>query len=278
MRLPRAAQLAPVPGLPPVDASMAVPRPASIEPDKRIPSPFFGPSRDPLSSLKEFVIAITFAALLAGYFVFSNSHHQMNVATAPQPATIAQVVPSPAAEGIALESRAQPEVETTLLPPAERLKISHVDNQTDARAQQTITGTEERSGQTSETPQAKPDHQASLRSNAIERGEHIGAASVNASNCFPSASAVRLDQPRAWPSWTLRAHGHEGTRCWYAATRATARDHKPGPSTMKSSRSRVENFPVVRAVLDRGHQSKPPSRPSAALASEMDPEAFPRTG
>jgi hypothetical protein len=48
---------------------------------------------------------------------------------------------------------------------------------------------------------------------------------VDASSCLPSASAVRQEQPAAWPSWTLRARGHEGVKCWYPATRATAHSH-----------------------------------------------------
>ena len=43
--------------------------------------------------------------------------------------------------------------------------------------------------------------------------------------CFGSASAVRQDHPDAWPSWTLRALGHEGTKCWYPTTRTLAHDH-----------------------------------------------------
>jgi hypothetical protein len=39
--------------------------------------------------------------------------------------------------------------------------------------------------------------------------------SQDASPCFPSASAVRQNYPEERPSWTLRAPGHEGTRCWY---------------------------------------------------------------
>jgi hypothetical protein len=42
--------------------------------------------------------------------------------------------------------------------------------------------------------------------------------------CYSSASAVRQGAPDAWPSWTLRAPGHEGIRCWYATTRAAAHD------------------------------------------------------
>jgi hypothetical protein len=45
------------------------------------------------------------------------------------------------------------------------------------------------------------------------------------SSCFPSAFAVRQEHPQAWPSYTLRALGHEGTKCWYAGTRHAAQDH-----------------------------------------------------
>jgi hypothetical protein len=57
-----------------------------------------------------------------------------------------------------------------------------------------------------------------------ERGSFV--ADQDASTCFPSASAVRETHPGAWPSWTLRAPGHEGTRCWYAATRGSAHEHR----------------------------------------------------
>jgi hypothetical protein len=58
------------------------------------------------------------------------------------------------------------------------------------------------------------------------------AAGVHVSTCFPSASAVRQDYPEAWPSWTLRASGHEGTRCWYAAPRATAHARRGDTETV----------------------------------------------
>ena len=55
----------------------------------------------------------------------------------------------------------------------------------------------------------------------------------NAFTCFTSANSVRQENPTAWPSWTLRAAGHEGTKCWYPSTRATAHDHRnpPTPTT-----------------------------------------------
>jgi hypothetical protein len=48
---------------------------------------------------------------------------------------------------------------------------------------------------------------------------------ITNSTCFASASAVRQDHPEAWPSWTLRALGHEGMKCWYPTTRTFAHDH-----------------------------------------------------
>jgi hypothetical protein len=51
-------------------------------------------------------------------------------------------------------------------------------------------------------------------------------AQGNAFTCFSSAEAVRQQNATAWPSWTLRAPGHEGAKCWYPATRATAQDHR----------------------------------------------------
>jgi hypothetical protein len=47
------------------------------------------------------------------------------------------------------------------------------------------------------------------------------------SYCFPSALAVLQHNSGVWPSWTLRAPGHEGTLCWYAAARPRGSDHRP---------------------------------------------------
>jgi hypothetical protein len=53
----------------------------------------------------------------------------------------------------------------------------------------------------------------------------VNAASID---CLSSAAAVREADPKAWPTWTLRAPGHEGSKCWYAATRSTSHDHQQG--------------------------------------------------
>jgi len=54
----------------------------------------------------------------------------------------------------------------------------------------------------------------------------VSLTDAEALSCFPSAAAVRQESPQAWPSWTLREPGHEGTKCWYASMRSTAPDHQ----------------------------------------------------
>jgi hypothetical protein len=56
----------------------------------------------------------------------------------------------------------------------------------------------------------------------LEKGKPLSAASGHDASCLPSASAVLQNHPGGWPSWTLRAPGHEGTVCWYAAARSRA--------------------------------------------------------
>jgi hypothetical protein len=63
---------------------------------------------------------------------------------------------------------------------------------------------------------------------------------AHAFNCLTSAEAVRKENPTAWPTWTLRAPGHEGGKCWYASTRGAVRDHRnPLPRTEAKSRTDV---------------------------------------
>ena len=181
-----------------------------------------GPPNNSLSRLTKFLIAVAMTPLV-GYLVFASSRQELNVPTTPQSTidtspiaslSFEQVVPSSGGAG------AEPEFQTTSLQPAVGLNIKPSDSEIDATSPQTVAGTDK--GATSAdavagVQDAKPP---------IERGGQFVVASVPASPCFPSASTVRQEHPEAWPSWTLRAPGHEGTKCWYAATRATARDHQ----------------------------------------------------
>jgi hypothetical protein len=68
--------------------------------------------------------------------------------------------------------------------------------------------------------------EARLPQTLSERGKQLSAASGHDASCFPSASAVLQKHPGAWPSWTQKAPGHEGTMCWHAGARPNGSDHR----------------------------------------------------
>jgi len=72
-----------------------------------------------------------------------------------------------------------------------------------------------------------------------ERGKQFPAAGGQDRSCFPSASAVLEHHQRA--SWTLKAPGHEGTMCWYAPARPTARDPSSEIAPRKMTVGTTEN-------------------------------------
>jgi hypothetical protein len=59
-----------------------------------------------------------------------------------------------------------------------------------------------------------------------EKGKPLSASSGHDGSCFASASAVLQNHPGASPTWTMRAHSHEGTMCWYAAARPRGSDRR----------------------------------------------------
>ena len=205
-RLPCAAQLPAitVTGLPLVKAPTTIRRSISFELDGRRSTQML--RRPPLSNGIKFVSAGGIAALLAGYFLFGSSDRPVDVAVAPRstfdippveflPLREAQT-PAAAALGTDAESRIEPEVQArplhATMPWKFSLNIKPTENGIEARPPQTL-------------PQ--------------KEGQLV-TPSQDASSCLPSASAVRQNYPGGWPSWTFRAPGHEGTRCWYAARRA----------------------------------------------------------
>ena len=209
-----------VTGSPLAKAPTTIRRSIPFEPDPRRSTRMLRRRRDPVSIQTKCLIAIAVAALpAAGYFMFESSDRPVDVAVARRPiadippveflllreaqapAAIPPVeflplqAPTAAAVGTYAERRIEPEVQTA--PSTVPLETKPTENVIEARPPQTLP---QKEGQ-SFTP------------------------SQDDSTCFPSASAVRQNYPGRWPSWTLRAPGHEGTRCWYAARRATAHDH-----------------------------------------------------
>jgi hypothetical protein len=198
------AKLPGVAGLRLAEMPTTVPKFASFEPDECMPAPLLRRPSDPLSNRTKFLIAIAIAvaALPAGYFIFRNFDHPAAVAVAPQATTDIPPVeissareaeaPPTEAKSITVERGAEPAVQTALSPVPLDTRPTEGDIQAGP-------------------PQMLP-----------ERGRRSSAASRDDSTCLPSASAVRQSHPGAWPSWTLRAPGHENTICWYAGTRTTA--------------------------------------------------------
>jgi hypothetical protein len=66
-------------------------------------------------------------------------------------------------------------------------------------------------------------------------------------SCFPSASIVVQHRQGAWPSWTLKAPGHEGTMCWYASARPRHRDHRSEIMPRRERVGMTEKGPLAPA-------------------------------
>ena len=174
--------------------------------ERRCPQMLRRPTDRPAIRTK-FLIPIAVAVLPAGCLFFGDSDPPVNVAVVPQVTAntlSAEFAPLQEAKtslsnstDIAIRSRIEPEVmgstvESPMEPkvqiapfwPTVPLDIKPTENRIEARP----------------PPQ--------------KEGQSL-APSQDASPCFPSASAVRRNYPEGRPSWTLRAPGHEGTRCWY---------------------------------------------------------------
>jgi len=128
--------------------------------------------------------------------------------------TVAEAdTPSARARNLAAESRVESEVQTPSLQPTVRLDIKPAESAIEVKPPQTFP----------------------------ESGKQPLPSSGYGSTCYPSASAVRLNHPGAWPSWTLRAPGHEGTRCWYVGVRTTSNDRRGEMAPQKETVGTTEN-------------------------------------
>jgi hypothetical protein len=254
--LPRATQLPSVPGLPPLGPHRAVPTRVSIDLGKLMrTTPTLGRrSSRAFSGGAAFLVAGTIAAVWACYLVVESWPPAMDFAEAPSSASSeTRLVPlSPSPQAILPSgTEAATEPQSTMLSQDKPIK-----NGIEASLPQTLPATERATtGETSAMQGSNSLRQASPKNGAdgaldgqdtkplIERERQLVAASVHVSTCFPSASAVRQDHPEAWPSWTLRAPGHEGTKCWYAAaSRPTAGDHRGETIAKKDAVGTIEKL------------------------------------
>jgi hypothetical protein len=198
-------------------------RSISFEPEGRSSGQMLRRPSDPRSIRTKFLILIAVAALPAGYLFLEDSDHPVSGAVVSQVTTnrlSAEFSPlqeakafSSKATDITIETRIEPEAmsstverpielsaQSTPFQPTVPLKIKPTENGIEARPPETL-------------PQ---------------REVLYVTPNQDTSTCFPSASAVRRNYPEARPSWTLRAPGHEGTRCWYPRKRTAPDTRKEG--------------------------------------------------
>ncbi len=215
----------PITALPYIKAPTTVPNAISFEPDGWTSTPLLRRPSNPLSRRTKLLIAVGVAAPPACYFMFANSDGSIELAVAPQASVNTppvEFLPSPEAQAPAaidstVESQIESDVQRAPLQPTAPLDVKSAESRIEARPSHTLPG----------------------------KGNRSFAPSGHDSTCFPSASAVRLEHPGGWPSWTLRAPGHEGVRCWYVATR-TVPDHRNEMRRAETAQTteKVE-FPVL---------------------------------
>src|SRR6266436_5808476 len=244
-RLPRAAQLPPVTGL--LEAATTVPHSVWSEPDEcwsepdeLRSTPLLRRASEPPPNWTKYLIDVAVAPQATTdvpsveFLPFrkadapSANATDVTVESRAEPEVKTESLlrkadaPSANATDVTVESRAEPEVRTASLQPAVRLDIKPSESEVEARPQQT----------------------------SSERGSQFFAANGHDPTCFPSASAVRQNRPGGWPSWTLRAPGHEGTRCWYAASRTTAHDHRSAMMPRKETVGVMEKLGSPGGLFD----------------------------
>jgi hypothetical protein len=91
----------------------------------------------------------------------------------------------------------------------------------------------------------------------IAASTSFGSFDANAFACLPSAEAVKQEDPTAWPSWTLRAPGFEGKKCWYSSTRAGAHDHQQLPSREPAAVIGKPRDPEPAVVISKPRKPEP---------------------
>jgi hypothetical protein len=250
-RLPRAVQLLPVTGIPPVREARAgeafindfrVP-PSLVAEHRRVPVPMQRRHGNLITPLLMIGSAV---AVLIAYFSVGNLVSRSDSDRAPKLASLdsTRIIAPPLMA--AAEQNLRPNEErdsaaatppdheissqSAIIPPVETTETAAeagFPQTLSAREFSTATGTTSAIPGLDSVHQVLPESSATAALDLKDTKPDIGAESQPpAFTCYPSAPAVRQDHPNAWPSWTLRAPSHEGTRCWYATTRAAAHEHR----------------------------------------------------
>jgi hypothetical protein len=230
VRLPYATPLPSIPGLRAASANKGVPSRLAIHSDQRWATMLHRPRRS-LSEPMALLLASTLILVLCAGIVATSWPPATDVSDAPRlppnETRRATLVSSPQTgefEARTTASAARDEPEITV-----HSDDKPIGSETGSAGERSTA-----TGATSTLPGSGSVHQASQESSATAVLDVRDAKPVIEAEakpladftCYPSAPAVRQDHWDAWPSWTLRAPGHEGIRCWYATTRAAAHDRR----------------------------------------------------
>jgi hypothetical protein len=214
--LPRATQLPPVFALPLVNAHRVVQTRVSIDLDKMMAASELRRRGRLSPGGMAFLVGGVIAAATAGYFVFASGPPQWDSADVRTGASDEKYI----AAGTEAEYEYKLAKNPIEVPPPQVIATEHM----------TTGETNAMPGATS-VDRGLPGGGAAITAAdqdtkpLVGKDSQFSAEAAHDSTCFATASEVRQSHPEAWPSWTLRAPGHQGTKCWYAATRATAHDH-----------------------------------------------------
>jgi hypothetical protein len=194
-----------VTGSPSAKTATTIGHSTPFEPDRRRPTRMLRGRRDRVSIRTIFLIAVV--VLPAGYFVFGDSDPPVPPRA---PAGIRSIEPLPSR--VVQAPAAIPPVEFLPLPEPQAPVAAAVSTDAESRIDLEV-----------RTSPSQPTVALDRTENGIARPSQEGRSlRQEASTCLPSASAVRETYPGERPSWTLRALGHEGTKCWYPGKRTTA--------------------------------------------------------
>jgi hypothetical protein len=242
-RLPTAPTVPPPPGLRAGRANNAAPSHLAIYPDERRRRMPHRPSRSSTERAALLLIIAIFAALDAGIAVTSWLPGRDPAASSrlPDKTRPEELAPFPPAglPPVELNDRRIPEeadqssrmMTDSDFKPTGSGSEAGAPQTSSAGKSNTATLAASTTAGTVSVREGSPGISSVVLREEARRDTAAGAHSPAAVTCYPSAFAVRQDHPAAWPSWTLRAPGHEGTRCWYAKRRAVAvQDHRGGLS------------------------------------------------
>jgi hypothetical protein len=81
-------------------------------------------------------------------------------------------------------------------------------------------------GSRAEVASSQPLLRLDAKSTEARQPQTLAEKGKPLASCFASPSAALYNHPGGWPTWTLRAPGHEGTMCWYVAARPRRSDHR----------------------------------------------------